>query len=349
MEHTPEDIFADIERWGGAIDEEPRSEGKLVDTIGKARQRGDCDIVLAGLRAGMHRVLIARAGLEAAWQLVIDRPLHPPDRRGHGQFDIVNISCLLEGGVVGLALQAAEMHLVDPKIVDTCCALIAAIARADPAAPRAIADAGGIEIILQGMERHRNECHVQYQAAAAIRSLIDGGHEVLAMRFVAANAIEALVLGMAAWPNAAVVQGAACWAVFLLIPLTAPLPGPEYPPREEGLAEVVSLSSEQQQPAEAEQPKPPDDALVDAAQQPQPEREPPPIGLDKELEHERVADDHSYATAELFIDAQPPATAAEEATQAESAPAVHTDLHSVRVITHTVSYTCVEWSEVWLT
>ena len=81
-----------------------------------------------------------------------------------------------------------------------------------------IAEAGGIELIVRGLEQHRHECHVQYQGAAALRHLVDGaGRELLVVRAVAAGAIEALTMGMATWPEIAVVQGAVTWALFLLV------------------------------------------------------------------------------------------------------------------------------------
>lgn len=138
LQHAAETVNIDeaaeyerIAEWGRHIENEPRSEvsqsrsqlllhgsspgshttfgennaavvrqGKLIDTIGAARQRHDCEVVLACLRAGLSRVLVVRAGLDAVWGLAIGRDLHPPDRKGHGQLHMVSIAAYVSSGVL---------------------------------------------------------------------------------------------------------------------------------------------------------------------------------------------------------------------------------------------------------
>ena len=98
-----------VAQWGRDIGAEPRNEGKIIDSIRAGRIGGDVELCIHALRAGRERVLVARAGVDALWNLAIDRDLHPPDKHGHGQLHLLNISLICEEGGIGEVLAAVRV------------------------------------------------------------------------------------------------------------------------------------------------------------------------------------------------------------------------------------------------
>ena len=213
-----------IAQWGRNIEKEPRNEGKLIDTIRAGRAGGNVTMVLAALRAGRRRVLVARAGADALWNLAIDRDLHPPDTRGHGQLHLVNIALICEEGGIGEILAAIDQHPMDAKVHEDGYAALAALARGDREHPPHIAAAGGLQFALSSMRIHQSDASLCYQGCAFVKALV-AKHEPTRKRAVDAGALEAIVAAMAAHPGLVVLQGVGCWTIWLLLEL-----GPEPEP-----------------------------------------------------------------------------------------------------------------------
>ena len=214
-----------IAQWGRDIEKEPRNEGKLIDTIRAGRIGGNVTMVLAAMRAGRRRVLVARAGADALWNLAIDRDLHPPDTRGHGQLHLVNIALICEEGGIGEILAAIDQHPMDAKVHEDGYAALAALARGDREHPPHIAAAGGLQFALSSMRIHRSDASLCYQCCAFVKALV-AKHGPTRKRAVDAGALEAIIASMAAHPELVVLQGVGCWTIWLLLEL-GPEPEPE--------------------------------------------------------------------------------------------------------------------------
>ncbi len=214
-----------VVQWGRDIEREPRNEGKLIDAIRAGRVGGNVLMVLTALRAGRRRVLVARAGVDALWNLAIDRDLHPPDTRSHGQLHLVNISLICEDGGIGEILAAIDEHPMDAKVHEDGYAALAAVARGDRENPPHIAAAGGLHFALSSMRIHRSDASLCYQGCAFVKALV-AKHGPTRKLAVEAGAMEAIVDAMAAHPELVILQGAGCWTIWLLLGLD-PEPEPE--------------------------------------------------------------------------------------------------------------------------
>ena len=264
---------ARIAEWGRTVDEEPRNEGRLIDAIRAARVAGSVELVVASLIAGRHRVLIARAALDALWNLAIDRDLHPPDAQEHGQLHLEHIATIVQLSGVEEVLMTLEVHQTDAKVHEDGYAALAAVARGDEGGyAAAIVAAGGLDALFVSMRVHRQDPSLIYSAVTFIKALalVPG---TARHKLVHAGGIEAALYAMALYPGLVVLQGAACWAVWLLMSLD-PEKKDSAPP--DAAAEPAKAADEDEEdedddmllggPAAIPQPEP----------EPEPEREPEP-------------------------------------------------------------------------